>query len=165
MWHVYFSHFSSFLFYIYVHHVGQWILQLSQVDSGKRPHRTGLAVLHWWGQLWTGNTIMCLNVCFCWSVSHFKWEDVIVKCFIFIDISGGFKAKRIRHGYNQWQQKRIHRVSCSLALFVNSCIWHFILTKSLFWLCTAWWFSGGLWTGSRNRWTPFWRYMIKSPTR
>lgn len=33
---------------------GQWILQLTQVDSGEWPHWAGPEVLYWRGQLWTG---------------------------------------------------------------------------------------------------------------
>jgi len=45
------------MIYVHVHYVGQWILQLFKVDSGKRPHRIGFAVLYWWGQLWTGKCV------------------------------------------------------------------------------------------------------------
>lgn len=88
---------------------------------------------------------MFLNVCVYYRFHFILVIYVIViffcSCFvyiyIFIDISGGFEAKRIRHGCNQWQQKRIHRVSFCFAIYVKSYIWHRILTMSFIFFGSA----------------------------
>lgn len=105
---------------------GQWILQLSQVDSGERPHWAGPEVLHWWGQLWTGVHPHSLQTVITGLALAATLTFALLD-FAVSDVPGWPEAQWIRHGRHKWEQKRIHRVRTVMF----SILWSFYSKKKL----------------------------------